>query len=614
MGQAAFEQGALPSLLMMPGLAPVFSLPGDKMFQATGIIPGYQRPVIMHAYGGAKAGMDKALRAIAGDGWLPMAAAMLGTEHKPPMWIAPDLRPVVGTTIDLKVKPAPLSERETLLILTCWSRWDPTTIPGCALVKWLTGVEVELGPDGIDSPSYLQINFDAMDAAQLYQSTHLLVLEELFQVNQPDPQGMNQAAIRISTYEYSVEPLRAIYFLSITGFLLPGFPREQWNRAVKWHGESKVVAVITSQADWAFVMQLGADNVVIEATDANGEIVWTSTHRNPTSQLTAFPYTVVIKTDKEIQRHLPDILRVETTGLGGRDLNTGTPWDLCIRSDKEGQKVYGPSMAPLEETIQVSGAFGGVETRHLAALGRSKATHEFLVLHYFALDSAEHWDDLVRELMPSVVFPGASARRTEALTAFRSAHVPPSHRRMPHVLWTDSMALIWALLLGGRMGRYTGSPDTIILDQLIHLKGFSAGSFAGLCLLHLLWKFPNVVTESTLGAIACPPQLLIAPPELHTLHLFHYEADRLCVWRPARHLLENLKIDYTYVVTQDNTYHEHFGASEHNYAHWLTLAIPADGGTFLGFSLSARQPLVRHGEMLHLCGSCPGSLLPCTGS
>ena len=33
--RAAFEQGALPSLLMMPGLAPVLSLPGDRMFQAT---------------------------------------------------------------------------------------------------------------------------------------------------------------------------------------------------------------------------------------------------------------------------------------------------------------------------------------------------------------------------------------------------------------------------------------------------------------------------------------------------------------------------------------------------------------------------------------------------
>ena len=38
----AFEQGALPSLLMMPGIAPVFSLPGDRMFQATEIMEGRQ--------------------------------------------------------------------------------------------------------------------------------------------------------------------------------------------------------------------------------------------------------------------------------------------------------------------------------------------------------------------------------------------------------------------------------------------------------------------------------------------------------------------------------------------------------------------------------------------
>ena len=42
--RAAFEQGALPSLLMMPGIAPVFSLPGDRMFQATEIMEGRQRP------------------------------------------------------------------------------------------------------------------------------------------------------------------------------------------------------------------------------------------------------------------------------------------------------------------------------------------------------------------------------------------------------------------------------------------------------------------------------------------------------------------------------------------------------------------------------------------
>ena len=73
--RAAFEQGALPSLLMMPGLAPVLSLPGDRMFQATEVAGGHQRPAIIHAYGGAKAGMERSLASIAPEGWIPMAAA-----------------------------------------------------------------------------------------------------------------------------------------------------------------------------------------------------------------------------------------------------------------------------------------------------------------------------------------------------------------------------------------------------------------------------------------------------------------------------------------------------------------------------------------------------------
>ena len=125
--------------------------------------------------------------------------------------------------------------------------------------------------------------------------------------------------------------------------------------------------------------------------------------------------------------------------------------------------------------------------------------------------------------------------------------------------------------MGGRMGRYTGSPDTLVLDQRIDLRGFSAGSFAGLSTLQLLWKIPNVVTNK-LGAIACPPQLLVTPPVAHTLHLLHYEADQLlCVWKPSQRQLDQLQIRYTYVSTEGPAYKEHFGAREHNYSHWLTL-------------------------------------------
>ena len=107
----------------------------------------------------------------------------------------------------------------------------------------------------------------------------------------------------------------------------------------------------------------------------------------------------------------------------------------------------------------------------VTALGRSKASHEFLVLHYFGLDSAMHWDVLTSEVLPAVQLPGASARRATVLEMFGASHIPPSHRRMPHVLWTDSMTLIWSLLMQGRMGRYTGSPDTLVLDQRIDLRG-----------------------------------------------------------------------------------------------------------------------------------------------
>ena len=77
--RATFEQGALPSLLFLQGLVPIFTLPGEKMFQATGLCSHKQRPPIMHAYGGAKNGMAQALQSIASEGWIPLAAAMVGT-------------------------------------------------------------------------------------------------------------------------------------------------------------------------------------------------------------------------------------------------------------------------------------------------------------------------------------------------------------------------------------------------------------------------------------------------------------------------------------------------------------------------------------------------------
>ena len=458
------------------------------MFQATEVAGGYQRPAIIHAYGGAKAGMERSLASIAPEGWIPMAAAMLGTVDKPPMWASFGLRPVVGTTIDFRVLPPILSEREKLLMLSCWQQWDAPSVPNSALSQWLVGIDVEHGPDGRSSPTFLKQNFNGQEAADLYQAVHLHTLEDLAEQG-PYPTVIRQLALRIITYEYPLEAILAIYFLSVTGHLPDKFPHDQWIEAVRWHGDTKIAAIIHTEAEWADAKLILAtlENVVVEAESQHGVVVWSSAQNcPPTIPTDSYPLQLIVLPGEEIQRHLPETWHVEATGLGGRDLSYPIPWDISIRSDKEGQSVYGPSLAPMEETVSIPGPFGGSQTLQVTALGRSKAAHEFLVLHYFGVDSAMHWDVLTSEVLPAVQLPGASARRATALEMFGASHIAPSHRRMPHVLWTDSTTLIWNLLMGGRMGRYTGSPDTLMFDQRIDLRGFSAGSFAGLSTLHLL--------------------------------------------------------------------------------------------------------------------------------
>ena len=121
-----------------------------------------------------------------------------------------------------------------------------------------------------------------------------------------------------------------------------------------------------------------------------------------------------------------------------------------------------------------------------------------------------------------------------------------------------------------RVGRYTGSPDTLVLDQL---RGFSARSFAGLSTLQLLWKILNVVTNGKLGAIACPPQLIVTPPVAHTLHLLHYDMRQISYvcgslvnanWISSRFAIRMLALRALPIKST-------FGAREHNYSHWLTL-------------------------------------------
>ena len=132
---------------------------------------------------------------------------------------------------------------------------------------------------------------------------------------------------------------------------------------------------------------------------------------------------------------------MECTGLGGSDLNSPNPWDLLIRTGRHHEEVYGPSLARLE----FPGAYNQENVMYVG-LGLTKATHEFVILHYFATDSAQIWDDL--DSMSYLTFVHAPTRRAKALRALQMSHVAPSYRRLPHPLWTSSMTMVLRLCLG----------------------------------------------------------------------------------------------------------------------------------------------------------------------
>ena len=58
------------------------------------------------------------LAALAKFGWIPMATAMVGSASSLPLWAGNDWRPILGTSVDTRILPPPLSDKESLLLLS----------------------------------------------------------------------------------------------------------------------------------------------------------------------------------------------------------------------------------------------------------------------------------------------------------------------------------------------------------------------------------------------------------------------------------------------------------------------------------------------------------------
>ena len=138
------------------------------------------------------------------------------------------------------------------------------------------------------------------------------------------------------------------------------------------------------------------------------------------------------------------------------------------------------------------------------------------------------------------------------------------------------MKLMLDLLLGACKHRYLRSRQVDPRPAQVYVRGFSAGSYSGICLLYLLWNMPHVQVGGILGGIAFPPALLHGIQADHgaQLMLIHLTTDRLCQWHPRDETLSTLTCKYCIVDRSTPELREHFGTSEHSYGHWIGLSLP----------------------------------------
>ena len=171
------------------------------------------------------------------------------------------------------------------------------------------------------------------------------------------------------------------------------------------------------------------------------------------------------------QRAVPLPIMVECSGLGGGDLSLEQPWHICIKTNKHRQQIYGPSLALVEETVKLDRS-----TVHVVALGLTKSLQEFLVLHYYATDSAKSWNALLHDWFPQVKWAPPGQIRCTAKRVYKTVHIAPSHRRAPHPCWTGPMQLLFSLPLGHDRMRYTSLSEAPPKAINVQVRGFS-GSF-----------------------------------------------------------------------------------------------------------------------------------------
>ena len=215
-----------------------------------------------------------------------------------------------------------------------------------------------------------------------------------------EPSREQVLAIRMVAFALSCEHLELLNGLLLGGMLTFNFPHDLWTQAVQVYLDGKPLMEVQTAQSYVDIVHLlppGRQSVLL--IDKQGHQLTdgaVTSLRYDNGKGVQLPVDLYIVHEAAKDRDLPKVIRIDCTGLGGHDLGGAGPWHICLRSDRHGQSIYGPSLATMETTAYDPRK----RPVHTVALGLTKAMHEFLTLHYFATDSASSWDTFLADHMP----------------------------------------------------------------------------------------------------------------------------------------------------------------------------------------------------------------------
>jgi len=236
---------------------------------------------------------------------------------------------ILGTSVDTRIVPPPLSAKESLLLLSQWIRLPRDDLHIMhATNSWLQPGKVNqaLGPDCDDSPHsirassldlgiapYLAVLFGPQKADKDHQAKK--VKQEGSQSPDANQEKDNELP-SLLTLRVQVDSCRPADLSARTTILLGGTPavcrnRLLWIQAVKDHFDDVPLFVSSCK-----LLQLVCETAPQVGYDVSPDD--------------------------------PQLVNIDCTGLGGPDLGGFKDYDICIRTDKHGQSIYGPSVTPLE--------------------------------------------------------------------------------------------------------------------------------------------------------------------------------------------------------------------------------------------------------------------------